>query len=86
MNCLAQSLAQVPDEGGNLVLIEALSEWKDAAIVRLQKSYDTVHEPVVVPLFRIDLRHVSPLATRRAWDIRPFRVGSHRPAAFYPDW
>ena len=59
---LAQTLAQVPDEGRKLVLVKVRGERKDAAISRLQKSHDAVHEPVVVSLLRIDLRHTSPLA------------------------
>src|SRR5215208_4341074 len=57
----AQPLAQIPDEGSSLVLVEVRGEWKDTVIARLQKPYDAVHEPVVVPLLRIDLRHTSPL-------------------------
>jgi hypothetical protein len=44
------------------VLIKVFSEWKNPAIARLQKSHDAVHEPVVVSLLRIDLRHTLPRA------------------------
>jgi hypothetical protein len=41
------------------VLVKVGGERKDPAISRLQKSHDTVHEPVMVPLPRIDLCHHS---------------------------